>query len=48
MKCEGRTWDTGTRGQYIVQSGRGKLVEVHTYLEEEPDSNSGDFGPCIA
>ncbi len=46
---EGRTWDTGTRGQYIVQSGRGKvLVEAHTYIEGEPDLNIEDFGPCIA
>ncbi len=46
---EGKTWDTCTRGQYIVQSGRGKvLVEAHTYIEGEPDLNIEDFGPCIA
>ncbi len=29
---EGRTWDTCTRDQYIVQSSRGKvLVETHTH-----------------
>ncbi len=46
---EGRTWDTYTRGQYIVQSGREKvLVEEYTYIEEGPDLNIEDFGPCIA
>ncbi len=46
---EGRTWDTCMRDQYIVQSGREKvLVEAHTYVEGEPDSNIGHFGPCIA
>ena len=39
---------TGTRDQHIVQLGRGKLVEVHTYLEGGPDSCIGDFGPWIA
>ncbi len=45
---EGRTWDTGTRGQHIVQSGRQLLVDLHTHFEGGADSSMGDFGPQIA